>query len=111
MSGTYYIDMTALVVGENRIGMDSYDVGQAIVTLSIEKSLIDIGEATHDAVLDRMSHDGLTMDVFYKNPEYLANLLKNLFGTSCTEILKSIKNNLDEFSDQEQIRNFINSLN
>jgi hypothetical protein len=110
MSGTYYNAMTALV-GGNRLDVDSYDVGRAIVTLSIEKSLIDIGKTTHDAVLDKITHDGTTIDVFYKNPEYLTNLLRNLFGTSYTEILKSIKNNLDEFSDQEQIRNFINSLN
>ena len=103
--------MTALVTHANRIVNDTSDLGRAIVTLSIEKALIDIGKPVYTLVLDRLEADKNTIPGFYENPDYLKNVLEDLFGGESREIMKSIKGYLEEFSEQAQIRNFLSLIN
>lgn len=101
--------MTKLVTHE--ILENSYDLEKALVTLSIEKVLLDIGKPVYDLVLERLEADKITIPDLCEKPEYLKNLLEELFGSSYTEIIKTIKTYLDEFSNRNQIKSFINSLN
>jgi|GEM_PF-929102 hypothetical protein len=102
--------MTTLIE-RSRIVNDTSDLGRAIVTLSIEKALIDVGKPVYALVLDRLETDKTTIPDFYEDPAYLQLLLEELFGAAHGEIIKSIKKYLEEFSDQVQIKNFLNSLN
>ncbi len=112
MYGTNRLLMTALATPTARIIPDVSDVGKAIVTLSIEKVLIDIGKPVYELVLDRLEKDKSTIPDFYENPTYLKNILEKLFGVKASgEIIKSIKKYLEEFSDQVQIKNFLNAIN
>lgn len=101
--------MTALAT--RSIVNDASDLSRAIVTLSIEKSLIDIGKPVYNLILERLETDKTTIPGLYENPVYLKVLLEELFGPASEEIMKSIKKHLEEFSDKEQIKNFLNLLN
>ncbi len=111
MYGTNWINMVALAVRQGTIVNDASNLGKAIVTLSIEQALIDTGKPVYALILDRLEDDKTMIPDFYENPAYLKKLLKELFGNTSGEIIKSIKNNLIEFSDQAQIKNFLNSIN
>ncbi len=102
--------MTALLVGNGRIVNDTSDLEKAVVTMSIEKSLIDVGKSVYLLVLDRLEDDKTTIPDFYENPTYMKKLLKEICGNTSGEIIKSIKNYLADFSDQVQIKNFLNSI-
>ncbi len=109
MYGTDSVNMT--LVHQNEIINDVSDLEKAIVTLSIEKALIDTGKSVYKVVLERLENDKTTIPDFYENPSYLKKLLNELFASKSEEIIKSIKNYLYEFSDQVRIRYFINSIN
>ncbi len=82
---------------------------RALVTYSIEKSLIDMGgERLLDKVAVLLNEDhGIGISECYLYPQYLHSVLSGLYGRCANEIIKSIKSNLEEFEHQEQIGRFI----
>ncbi|SRR5713101_6524365 len=86
-----------------------YDkVRQALVSVILEKTLCEIGSSTYDKVVDELKkryHCYLTD--CYEHPEYLNVILKDLYGNSYRQIVKSINEQLEEFSSQKPIAKFI----
>lgn len=86
-----------------------YDkVRQALVSVILEKTLFEIGSGTYYKVVDELKkryHCYLTD--CYEHPEYLNVILKDLYGNSYRQILKSINEQLEEFSSQKPIAKFI----
>jgi len=89
-----------------------YDkVRQGLVSMVLEKTLLDIGSSTYCKVKDELKqryHCQLTD--CYVHPEYLIFILKDMYGDSYRHIIKSINKQLEEFSYQKPIEKFIESL-
>ncbi len=96
---------------EKKTAIDSNMVKKALVGLAIEKSLIEFGTP----VLERVLHELETKYhcyIFdcYEHPDYLQQVLKDLFGSAHNKIIESIRKNLEEFSYQESVQNFLYNI-
>lgn len=85
---------------------------QALVSYAIEQALLDVGgDAMVNSVSDEMfSKYQCTIIDCYANPQYLNNVLHDIFGNSYTQIIDSIKKYLDEFTYQESITEFLDNI-
>ena len=84
------------------------EVRKALVSLTIEKSLLDIGKPTYDKVvniLNKKYHCYLAD--CYDHPEYLCEALKQLYGNGSRQIIKSINDELEEFSHVAPVERFL----
>ena len=84
------------------------DIKKALVTLAIEQALLNFSNAALEKVGNKLYEDFQCYFVdCYKHPERLTKILKELFGNSNTVIIDSIKKNLEEFSSQKPIDQFL----
>ncbi len=83
-------------------------IKKGLVGLSIQKALLDVGQPILDEVTKRLEKE-YKCYIFdcYDKPEILCNILNEMYGKSSKSIVYSIKRNLEEFSNQEQIRRFL----
>lgn len=87
------------------------EIKKALLTISIEETLLEIGRP----VLDAVAH---SLYVNYKcfipdcldHPEYLKQVLQELYGNGCSNIIKSIHKHLDEYASMQQIEEFLISI-
>jgi len=83
-------------------------IGRALVTLAIEKALLDIGKPTYDKVLHMLnSKYHCYLPDCYEHPEYLNKVLKALFGNAGDIIIKSISMQLEEFTYKKPMARFL----
>lgn len=84
---------------------------KALVCFAIEQTLLEMGGATLlDKVADLLLKNyQLSISDCYDHPEYLNMVLKKLFGNN-TDIVQSIKKQLDEFVYQDSIAEFLVKL-
>ena len=89
-------------------GVNDTVVQKAIVTVAIEKVLLDIGKPTYDKVLRALytEYHSYLPDC-YDHPEYLADVLRQTYGRSYKSIIKNIERELIEFSYKHKIQNFL----
>lgn len=81
---------------------------EELVGLRIRKALLEIGKPIHDQVLQELYREyNCTWADCYEHPEYLKEILKHSFGSSHAEIVKSIKNQLEEFNEHKPIQEFL----
>ncbi len=86
-------------------------VDKALVSLAIERVLLDIGKSTYDKVIhDLYKKYRCYLPDCYENPEYLNVVLKELYGTSYHAIVESIRNELEEFAYKKPVDNFLKVL-
>jgi hypothetical protein len=88
---------------------DDYDViRKALVSLTIEKALFDIGKPVYEKVIQSLYKEyHCYLPDCYEHPEYLNEILKKLYGNADNDIVKSIKKQLDEFSYHKPITRFL----
>jgi len=98
--------MTSLIAlkSENYLGCHNDLVNNTLVSMSIEKSLLEIGKETYD----RVTHELYTryhsyLQDCYAHPEYLSEILTQLYGNTGKVVINSITKQLEEFSDHDQI--------
>lgn len=86
-------------------------VMKALVTLAIEATLLDVGKSVYDTVTTRLykKYDCYTSDCFEK-PEYLREVLKELYAKSYNEIVNSIQEELKEINNNKKIETFLQVL-
>lgn len=79
-----------------------------MLTITIEKALLDFGKPTLEKVIGRLDkeYDCYLPDC-YEHPEYLAKILKDLYGNGSIVIIKSILGQLEEFNYQKPIEKFL----
>lgn len=89
-------------------GVNDTVVQKAMVTVAIEKALLDIGKPIYDKVLKTLytKHHCYLPDC-YDHPEYLVDVLRQTYGTSYKSIIKNIELELMEFSYKHKIQNFL----
>lgn len=86
-----------------------YDkVRKGLVSLVIDKALLDIGSRTHYKVNHelRKRYQCYLPDC-YDHPEYLSAILKDLYGVSYKQVIKSINKQLEDFGHHEPIARFL----
>lgn len=84
---------------------------KSVVGFAIEKSLLEMGSPILDTVASRLfnQHNCLISDC-YEHPEYLTEVLKELFGNAHGSITNSIKMNLEAYAHQKPIHAFLERL-
>src|SRR6267143_6866655 len=86
-------------------------IRKSLVSLAIEQTLIEIGGHTLETVTRRLFEKyHCYLPDCYETPEYLKEILKELFEDSYSEIIGSIKTRLDEFSSEVHIAEFLLQL-
>lgn len=91
---------------------DMPGVTSALVSVTIGQSLYEISEIVHDDVGNALYkkykcyfHDCL------EHPDYLVDVLKQVFGDGYLSIIISINKKLEEFSYQKPIKEFLLGIN
>ena len=89
-------------------GVSDTVIQKAMVTVAIEKVLLDIGKPIYDKVLKTLyeKHHSYLPDC-YEHPEYLVDVLRQTYGFSYKFIIKNIELELIEFSYKHKIQNFL----
>jgi len=84
------------------------EISKALVTLAVEKTLLNMGKPVLDEVQHRLfaNYKSYIPDC-YEHPEYLKNVLKELYGNCYNNIVQSIKKNLEEFITKKPIEHFL----
>lgn len=84
------------------------EVKRALVTISIEKALLEIGKPVYDEVLEILNTEyHCYLPDCYEHPEYLNEILKKLYGNAGKVIIESITRQLEEFNQHEPIKKFL----
>ena len=81
---------------------------KGLTVLAIEKTLLDIGKPIYDEViyiLDKKYHCYLSD--CYEHPQYLNEILKELYGKAYGVVVEKINKQLEEFSYKTNIGRFI----
>ena len=84
------------------------EISKALVTLAIEKTLLNMGKPVLDEVAHRLLKNyKCYIPDCHEHPEYLKSVLKELYGNSYSTIVESIKKTLDEFITKKSIEHFL----
>ena len=87
-------------------------VKKALVSIVIENSLLGIGQPIYEQVTWALKKQyRCYLPDCYEHPEYLTEILKKLFGESHRHIIKSINEQLEEFSHKERVEKFLEVIN
>jgi hypothetical protein len=91
---------------------DDYNiVRKALVSLAVEKALFEIGKPVYEKVIESPYKEfHCYLPDCYEHPEYLNEILMKLYGNSHDVIVRSIKKQLDEFSNHKHIANFLSVI-
>ena len=93
--------------------MDATDdqIKKALVAFTIEKVLLNMGDPVYQKVTKTLQTDySCFIPDCYDHPEYLNRVLADLFGAAHTAIINSIKSDLEEFSNQGPVQQFVLAL-
>ena len=92
----------------NPIFYNNEETKIALVTLSIERALLDVGKPTYDKVLEILNTEyHCYLPDCYDHPEYLDEILKKFYGNSGNVIVESIARQLEEFNYHKPIKKFL----
>jgi len=87
-------------------------VKKALVSLVIETTLLEIGKETYDKVVrDLHKKYQCYLPDCYDHPEYLNEILKDLYGNAHNVVVEKINKQLEEFSYHKSISHFVKILN
>lgn len=84
---------------------------KVFVDIAIQKALLESGSVTLEKVSNQLFeiyHSNLSE--CYDNPEYLREVLKDVFGNSHTKIIDIIKTQLQSVSHHKQVKAFLQKL-
>lgn len=84
---------------------------KAIVVLAIEHTLLKISKNTLEKVQEEIHQKyKCSISDCYEHPEYLSEILKDLFGNSYHDIVRDVNMYLDEFAYQRPIAEFLDKI-
>lgn len=91
---------------------DSLDqMKRTMVTLAIKNTFLEMGLEEYDKILLMLQKDyNSSIEDCYDNPEFLKQVLKDLFGDSYNDILNSLKENLKNISSHQTTVAFLDAL-
>ena len=93
------------------MNLDKEQLRKALVSLSVERTLLKIGKPVYDKVVKQLSREyDCYLPDCYEYPEYLNKVLKKIFGNSYIHIVEAIKNELDDQLMEKPIEIFISAI-
>lgn len=93
------------------VTLEMDNVYKGLVTLAIEKTLLDVDKVTYNKVVETLSQEyQCYLPDCYENPTCLSQTLKKLCGNSYHSMTTSITQQLVEFSNKETIAKFIHMM-
>jgi hypothetical protein len=89
-------------IARNISNLERGDIMKALTTIAIEKALLSIGKPVLDKVtVELYKQYRCYIPDCYEHPENLESILKSIFGDSYSQIVNSIKDELqDHIQDQ-----------
>ncbi len=109
------IDVDEIIKTVNQLCAPSLDsenqMKKTMVTLALKNTLLELGIQEYDKVVSLLQKDySCTLEDCYENPEYLRNILKDLFGDSYPDILSSLSENMKNILSQPSVKDFLQVL-
>ncbi len=109
------IDVNEIIKKVNQLCAPSLDsenqMKKTMVTLALKNTLLELGIQEYDKVVSLLQKDySCTLEDCYENPEYLRNILKDLFGDSYPDILSSLSENMKNILSQPSVKDFLQVL-
>ena len=93
------------------MNLDNEQLRKAVVSLSVEKTLLKIGKPVYEKVVKQLSKEyNCYLPDCYEHPEYLNRVLKKIFGDSYISIVEAIKKELDVQIMEKPIEIFIRAI-
>lgn len=84
---------------------------KTLVILAIEQILLKISNSTLENVEAKLHNEyNCTISDCYEHPEYLTNVLKDLFGIAYRQVVKDVSVYLEEFAYQRSIAEFLEKI-
>ena len=84
---------------------------KSVVTASVEKALLEIGKFELDSVVYRLKENyNCEISDCLDHPEYLKQILCELFGNSHEVVLKSIHESFEKTRMEQPLQNFLTVL-
>lgn len=97
--------------GPRIMGTINMPPNKALVVYAIERTLLEMGEATLDEVKELLSkeyHCGISD--CYDHPEYLKSVLGDIFGKSSVVITELIKKRLADSASRQPVIEFLRAI-
>jgi len=87
---------------------NTYDARKALISFVVEQTLLDVGKLAMEEVGSRLyeKHQCYFADCL-ENPQYLLEVLQEIFGSSYKSVTDKIEIKLDELKDQQSIAEFL----
>jgi two-component system chemotaxis response regulator CheY/two-component system response regulator (stage 0 sporulation protein A) len=109
------IDVNEIIKTVNQLCAPSLDsenqMKKTMVTLALKNTLLELGIQEYDKIVSMLQKDyTCTLEDCYENPEYLRNILKDLFGDSYPDILNSLSENMKDILSQQSVKDFLQIL-
>jgi len=109
------IDVNEIIKTVNQLCAPSLDsenkMKKTMVTLALKNTLLELGIQEYDKIVSLLHKDySCTLEDCYENPEYLRNILKDLFGDSYPDILNSLTENMKDILSQQSVKDFLQVL-
>jgi two-component system chemotaxis response regulator CheY/two-component system response regulator (stage 0 sporulation protein A) len=109
------IDVNEIIKIVNQLCAPSLDsenqMKKTMVTLALKNTLLELGIQEYDKIVSLLQKDyTCTLEDCYENPEYLRNILKDLFGDSYPDILNSLSENMKDILSQQSVKDFLQVL-
>jgi two-component system chemotaxis response regulator CheY/two-component system response regulator (stage 0 sporulation protein A) len=110
------IDVNEIIKIVNQLCAPSLDsenqMKKTMVTLALKNTLLELGIQEYDKIVSLLQKDyTCTLEDCYENPEYLRNILKDLFGDSYPDILNSLSENMKSIISHQSVKDFLQVLN
>ena len=91
--------------------LDYDQLRKAMISLAIEKVLLEIGKPVYEKTIKQLSKDyNCYLPECYQHPEYLNKVLKKIFGNAYITIVDAIKNELNEYLTEKPIGIFVTAI-
>lgn len=109
------IDVDEIIKKVNQLCAPSLDsenqMKKTMVTLALKNTLLELGIQEYDKVVSLLQKEhSCTLEDCFENPEYLRNILKDLFGDSYPDILNSLSENMRSITSNESVKDFLLAL-
>ncbi len=110
------IDINEIIKKTNELCAPTTDSEQhmkkTMVTLALKNTLLQLGVQELDKVVDLLNKDyNCTLEDCYEYPQYLKQVLQDLFGNSYRDyILSSLTENMKDIMSQQSIKEFLQEL-
>lgn len=84
------------------------EIKKSLLTISVQQSLLEIGKSVLDEV-ERALYSNYKCYIpdCLDHPEYLKQILQDLYGSASLNVIESIHKHLDKYDNTEPIKEFL----